>query len=207
MASFVSDGFVESGSDVLLENHTGGLGATWTLRSTLTATVNSNNDYVVKTDGTVGMARYHTSGIPPSAEYDVSVALRVVDATKSGSVGITGRYSTSAQTYYVIRNNNNTGFSFYKVIAGVYTYLGQYLTTLNTGQVFTIRLEIRNAYKKVFIDSVERISVSDNSITDAGRAGVELYIGVQDNQGGYALDNFVASTPDSGGAAWYYMNQ
>ena len=57
-----------------------------------------------------------------------------------------------------------------------------------------MKLEIRDAAKKVFIDGVERISSTDNAITAAGKAAIRYY---NSDWGfgttGKAIDNFVAT--------------
>jgi hypothetical protein len=78
----------------------------------------------------------------------------------------------------------------FKTVAGVNTSLGTFNEALINGDERTIKLQIRDATKKVFIDGVERISSADNAITAAGRAGVRFSNALAGNM---EMDNFDAS--------------
>jgi len=102
-------------------------------------------------------------------EYDVTAIYRYVSDT--GSVGIGGRCSTSAATYYYAYFLSGQ-WVLVKSDAGSLTTLGTFATTLTAGTSYTVKLEIRNAAKKLYIDGVERISSTDNTITAAGRVAM-----------------------------------
>ena len=69
---------------------------------------------------------------------------------------------------------------------------------LVNGTTSHLKLEIRDATKKFFIDGVERISSSDNAITAAGKAAIRYY---NSDWGfgttGKPLDNFRATNPNT----------
>lgn len=65
-------------------------------------------------------------------------------------------------------------YYLYKVVAGSYTELGTSSADAPTSGD-TVKLEIKDASKKLFINGVERISSSNNDITAAGKAGLRSY--------------------------------
>jgi len=194
--AFVTDSFTEA-SDTTLASHTGEVGATWTLRSTLTAIVKGATDRLEKTEGTTGSVLYHASGVPAGVEYDVYADFIAVDISKENQPGITGRYSTSAATFYLGGVQGTHNWDMWRVFAGSWTALGSYTQTLVTGTTYAVHLEIRDAAKKFFVGGVERISSADNTITAANQTGLRFYMGAANEQGGWAIDNF--SAVDIGG--------
>src|SRR3990172_5345458 len=194
--AFVTDSFTEA-SDTTLASHTGETGATWTLRSTLTATVRGSTDRLEKTEGTVGSVLYHASGTPAGVEYDVYANFTAVDITKENQPGLTGRYSTSEATFYLTGVYGTHNWDMWRVVAGSWTSIGSYTQTLVNGTTYAVHLQIRDAAKKLFINDIERISHSDNTITAANKAGLRFYMSAANEQGGWAMDNF--SAVDVGG--------
>ena len=73
-------------------------------------------------------------------------------------------------------------------VANSFTLLGSFAQALTIGQDYACRFEITNATKKFLVDSVERISSADNTITDAGRVGVRM-IGSSIDAEGYHYDS------------------
>lgn len=197
MAVFVQDTFTDT-AGVTLASHTGELGATWAKGSP------APNNAVITSAGRVRMGGatsgyYYASGTPASAEYDVECDLYV--ASKSGQHGIAGRLSTSADTCYRARlDASNNLMLFEKVVAGTNTQLSSTAKTYTIGNTYAIKLEIRDAAKKVFQDGVEVTSSADNAITSAGTAGIRFgsITGASDSNGVHH-DNFVATDLSGGG--------
>lgn len=188
MATFLSDTYTDT-AGVLLQNHTGETGALWTKHP------NAGSDALITTGGrlraTSGTAAlYYASGVPATAEYDVEAPFFVASVPSTTLDGIAGRLSTSVNTLYLARYNN-TGFQWelLKLVAGTATVLATFAQALTVSQTYTVKLQIRDAAKKLFIDGVERISSADNAITAAGRAGVRM----ADNGGGDAAGLQLAS--------------
>lgn len=165
--SFVLDTFTDvNGTD--LASHTGEIGATWTKitgDSTGNAWITSNR--AAENGGS--HALYEASGTPSSAEYDVTTSWRIV--SNLGAPGFGGRKQSGAITYYIVFWNNTT-IELYKVIGASYTLIGSYTFTPTVGNDYTLKLQIRDAAKKVFLDGVERISSTDNAITGAGKVAL-----------------------------------
>jgi hypothetical protein len=201
---FASDTFTgTAGTD--LASHAGELGASWTkhgFNSGLgAAALNSNNLRASSDNGTV---IYYTSGTPSGAEYDVEATLAPGTdmANSAWQGGVAGRIDTAANTFYLgAYSNNFTGGSnnyfLHKRVAGALTVLGTFNATLSASTA--LKLEIRNAAKKVYVGGTERISSTDNAITSAGKAGVyqsatTAFSGVGQGAGrGVLIDTFVAT--------------
>jgi hypothetical protein len=190
MAVFVNDTFTES-ADTDLTSHTGETGAAWSAITSHTTPVIDSADDNVKGTGT-GPRGAYASGVPQSAEYDVDAIITLSGGTDDFP-GIIGRCSTSASTFYMARYNGPDGaWELYRNVNGSFTLLDSWPEALAAGDSRAVKLEIRNATKKVFIAGVERISSTDNTITAAGRAGVRLYaIGGENGR----IDNFTAADP------------
>ena len=146
----------------------------------------------------VGQA-YTAQPAPTTANQNVSITLKVLDTTTSDrSVGIFARRADNSNFYHIQILPNahaSPSITLYKFEGGLPTILGTFDATLAIGMV--IKLEVRDATKKVFVDGVQRISSSDNSLTSAGTWGV--YFGNfngagigGDIRGTWDLDDFLA---------------
>ncbi len=141
---------------------------------------------------------------PTGVNQDISITnLAGEDQDGSKGWGIFGR-RTDNNNYYVVQIMPNgeaaSSVKLFKRVSGVLTELGAYDATLANGTV--IKLEIRNAAKKVYVNGVERISSADNALTSAGTWGIVFggnatYAGtdsvhLRDN---WHVDNFLAEEP------------
>lgn len=187
----VSDSFTDT-AGLLLSSHKSDTDQTWvrhTPSGTGTASITAAN--MIRRSGT-GNAGYTVSATPDSAEYAVSATF-TVRSSLSARLGLTARVSpTSASYYSVIHDQGLHTWQLMKTVNGVSTILGQYPERLPAGAVRTVKLEIKDASKKVFISNVERLSSTDNAISEPGMAGV-YFSGkpVSDSTGAH-LDNFTA---------------
>jgi len=189
--AFVNDSFTDT-DGVLLENHTGETGATWTKHPGHSGSAEIDTN---RWGATSGNGVYLASGVPASAEYDVTAVLFTVDVGPNGNVGVAGRSDTLANTYYrAYYNTNGDKWAVDKRVAGASTVLGESGEAIGNGESRTFRLELRNGAKKLFVEDIEIISTADNVITDAGR------VGTWQNSGAdiLHLDNFTASDPAAG---------
>jgi hypothetical protein len=166
MSVFASDTFTGTDSTDLTA-HTGEVGATWAKVTGVTGVFKLTSNRVKGDSG--GRSLYYASGTPASAEYDVEADLYQISGVDEA--GLCGRMETGAATYYRVNWVNNQ-WQLWKVVTGTETSLGTYTDSLSNGNTYHVKLEIRDATKKVFIDSVERISSANNDITAAGKAGI-----------------------------------
>ena len=201
MAVFAEDNFTDT-DGTALTSHTPDDGGSWT-KHTLAGSgswdIRSNR---IRSTGSTGTdAHFYHSGTPDSAEYDVEADIvRLGSTTPSATPGVTGRHSTSAETFYFARYNASPTFvwQLFKRVSGTFTLLGSYSQSFSVGQSRTVKLEIRDTAKKVYIDGTERISSTDNAITAAGKAGIRDNTG-QATTTGYHIDNYVATDLSSSG--------
>ena len=189
--AFVSD--LMTGSDGTdLTAHTGEIGATWSKVTGVTGVIKLTSNRCKGDSG--GVSLYYASGDPTSAEYDVEADIYVISSTDYPGIG--GRVSTSAETGYFVWHDPSNEWHLVQMISGTQTDLGSYSQALVSGTTYHVKLEIRDATKKVFIDGVERISSSDNTITAAGKAAIRYF---NSDWGfgttGKAIDNFLATNP------------
>ena len=192
--NFVSDTFTDT-SGTNLEDHTGEVGATWTEHPSYTSGVQKISD-ANRLRGNTGIAAHYASGSPATAEYDVTADLIQRSAMASGYSGICGRMATAENTMYRGGyQTTSTKWTLAKIVTGTTTELGSYTQSLTNDQAYALKLEIRDAAKKLYVDSVERISSGDNAITAANSAGARCTGGSDTT--GYHLDNLVAT--DAGG--------
>lgn len=197
MAIFVSDSFTDTDSTAL-QSHTGETGATWTKHASgLGADAIINNNQLAFTDA--AGAEYYASGTPASAEYDVEADVVVVDTTRDSAVGVLGRVDTSALTWYLADHVGSLNqWRLFRRVNGSFTSLGSFSQDLTNATTYELKLEIRDAAKKLYVDGVERISNADDNVKPAGRAGVRLD-STPGNTDGMRLDDFVATDLSVGG--------
>lgn len=169
---FVNDSFTDT-NGVLLQNHTGEVGATWTRHTSYT--VNSEIQ-ANRAEASGNTSAYHASGTPATAEYDVSATVNFDLGGSDILAGVTGRMSTSVNTFYwaVHQSNGANQWVLYKVEAGSFISLGTWAENPGTGATRRVKLEIRTAAKKLYVATVERISSADDAITAAGLAGLRF---------------------------------
>ena len=189
-AAVVTDSFTGT-NGTLLENHVGETGASWIFHPAYPADLTLLNGRVWGPE----WGLYLASGIPPTNEYDVSVDLTVM--SNSGAIGVVGRSLTSgSDSLYMARYNMaGTRWELVKCISTGCTNLATATETLVIGSTYNLKLEIRNAAKKLYVNGVERASSTDNAITQVGRAGIRSGPGVTTSTTGYHLDNFSVTVP------------
>jgi hypothetical protein len=190
-AAVVTDSF--TGTDgTLLQGHVGETGATWTKHPNYPA------DLTLLTNRVWGpqWGMYLASGIPSGAEYDVSATLTV--KSNAGAIGVVGRAAASGtDSLYLARYNAATGAWELVSCTSACTVLSSFAQTLTVGQTYALKLEIRNAQKKLYVDGVQRASSIDNGITAVGRAGIRQGPADSTTTTGYHLDNFSVDMPSA----------
>lgn len=132
---------------------------------------------------------------PTNNEYDVEVDLTIIDATGSDDPSILiGRLTASNTMYGGFSVNTGVGtdtHKLFKIIAGSVTELASTTSNMSDGDV--MKLEIRDATKKLFKQGSELISSADNVITLAGKAGIavgDVFVPGHDVSLEWRWDNF-----------------
>jgi hypothetical protein len=166
-----------------LKNHTGETGARW-----LPHPAYGGTWYLYAGKAHPGVPGIlYASGVPASADYYVACDYTIF--TDTTNAGICGRMSPTALTFY---------YCYYlagelvlaKQVNGMITTLGVYIATMAAGGSTTrLLLNMVGSTIYVKIGSVIRISVTDTSITAAGRAGVRSITSADAGKGKH-IDNW-----------------
>jgi len=193
MATFVQDAMTGTNWQDL-HNRTGAIGAAWT-RHTATP---SSRWYIFDNKVHCGVPGIiYASGSPASADY--SVECDYTRYTNTAAIAIAGRISTAAATFYYVYELFGE-VVLAKQVNGVITSLAVDVTGLMVnGSTYKLRLEMIGSAIKVFVDGVQKLSVTDTDITAAGKVGVRSPSS-NDAGTGKHIDNFLAydtSTPVS----------
>lgn len=183
MAVQASDDFTGTAGS-LLSGRTASDGGTWTKHPS--AAVDSRitaANKMRKNASNASLASIHThSYTPPTAEYDVQMNITrgTTSPIAAAGLGPVGRQDTAALTMYHARYAEGTGWQLLRFVTGTATVLGTSATpALATGGAATLKLELRDAAKKVYVDGVELagLTSTDNTITAIGRAGIRAFAG------------------------------
>lgn len=184
-------------ANVPVEDHVADSGHLWTEHPTATggtAVITAEGKYRC----TQSIALHVSSFVPVSAEYDVVMDhnFKSLISTNTGS-GQFGRLDPTVVSGYHVRFTGLSGvggtrWELYKFLPGSATALGTFAQTLTPGATYNVRLVIRDAYKAVEINGVERIRSTDNAVTAAGRIGIRSSGAVATNTGVH-LDNLAVA--------------
>jgi len=161
-----------TGTDgTFLTSHTSDSSHTWgNIYGAGTLKINSNTIYETSAGG---VNLYYSSFTPSSADYSVKLT---VTGSASGvtMLGPCARVSTSATTGYMSRYDSGT-WSIYAVQSGVVgTAIGSYTGSPLPGPVVA-KLTVNGGTVSLKLDDVERISVTNSSISATGRPGIGSY--------------------------------
>lgn len=203
MAVFVQDSFTDV-DGTALEAHVGEVGAVWTPRTAVypatAAVIEAGRVRFSQAPG--GGSSFYASGVPSGAEYDVECDL-YINARRGEAVGVIARALETVNTMYLARLHQDNVIELYRFVNGSLSQIGNVSYSVTTGQTIHLKLEVRNASKRVLVDGVEVISSPDNTITHAGRVGIQSYRDKYDPAPGIGVhvDNFTATdlsggTPD-----------
>ena len=185
---FVVDHFTDT-DNVLLQDHTPDTGGAWEAldfyfvdSSSIDAHIKTNRCRSV--NWTVDSRTYRNAADPGGNEYDVSVdfIMGQADSTQAhfslmARLSPTGVINSAVDRYEARYHFHPTASSrvwlMHKVVANLHTELDTAVSDVGTG-TRTLKLEIRDATKKMFSDSVEKLTTFDNAVTQDGRAGIAL---------------------------------
>jgi predicted heme/steroid binding protein len=136
---------------------------------------------------------FYASGAPNSADYDVEADI-VAAQTPANRAGIAGRITPAGDHYRVSYSIGNGQYELQRVVGGTMTLLqsASWNGMLDGGRD-TVKLQMRGNSIKVFVDGVERMSVIDSDISEAGHAGISTGIYSNTSTWGLHIDNFSAT--------------
>jgi hypothetical protein len=159
-------------SGTLLQNHLPEVGGAW-FKNTSSPAANFElwQGRVYPRTTVITPVNYYVDTILPTSEYEVQVDV-IVNAM-TGNIGVTGRFSNVADTGYLLRYNAGAKtIIIFKLTAGASVALVSYPYEPNIGDIFTLKLVIRDAYKAAELNGVEIMRTTDNTFTNAGYAGL-----------------------------------
>lgn len=181
-------------------SHNGEIGTTWTVQTGSSAGPVLSDANRLRSNSTPGNTFTWASGTPISNQYDVSADLVVLTQTTDTAYQLIGRASTGTATHYLGMYNLATGdFELEVAVAGSYTQLAQCTMTVTNGSTVRLRMELRDAIKKLYVNDVFCASSTDNTVTQAGHAGMGIYTPTtaDTNSTGIHMDRFVAQDVDT----------
>lgn len=199
--TFANDTFTDT-DGTLLQSHTADDGGSWTKGATWTENSEVQSNGLQISSGVSGSSSsYRHSGTPGSNEYDVQALLRFANSTSTDiQSGVFGRYDGNATGYHARYNAVAEVWQLYKVSSGSFSLIGSYAEALPVNTTRTLKLEIRTAAKKLYVDGIERVSSANDDITSTGGAGLRVRIS-SGTANLLKLDDFTAT--DAGGSATY----
>ena len=194
-SSYGTDLFTDS-TGTTLTSHTGEVGASWSaISGNSTSAIITSGDRL-RRSGT-GSAAYYVSAVPASSSYTVEADLYVASLLSNDAAGITGRTSTSSETYYLARYNTaSTRWELWKLVNGSSTMLSSSSQSLSAGSTYRMKLYMSGSSIRLYVDGAQRISVSDSSISSTGRGGLRFGTASssQSDNTGLQLDNWVLNS-------------
>lgn len=192
---FASDTFTDT-DGVTLQAHD----ANWVKH-----TLGAGNDILITANRAqlrvTGEGFYYHSASPSSADYSVSVDLYTASYSPAfNATGVTGRTSTTANTFYHARHRVTGGWELYKRVDGTFTLLGSStVSTPSGGTTVNLKLDMAGSTIRLLVDGIELVSVTDTEITAAGKAGLRISnASSQTTAEGLHIDNFSAEQAGSG---------
>jgi phenylalanyl-tRNA synthetase beta subunit len=171
-----------------LSAHTADSGEAWTAVAGAML-VNGNKVY----PSTV-TALYASAWTPASAEYDVEAEIEFKTVIATQAAYILGRY-VDANNFYYCGVKADGKWVLGKRVASTFTELGAAATGPAGGNTYTVRLEVRNATKTLFIDDVQTLQSADNALATAGVPAIRVATVASATTTGAHYDSITASNP------------
>jgi hypothetical protein len=197
-AQFLDDGFTEGGGNVVLSSHTvDTTGGTWVEHGSYPddCSITAVSDDLTAPAG--GFCLYYNTASPATADYSVVGGVFVASNAVASYPGVAGRVDTGANTAYRVYYDQPGGqWVLDKMVAGANTGLGTFSQSLTNSQTYAMKLEMIGTAIKVYIDDVQRISVTDSAIAAAGKAAA-----MQVAASGQQLTSIVATDIGGGGGS------
>jgi hypothetical protein len=161
------DSFTNS-NGTSLESHD----ALWVKNTQYTGVLEIQSNKATIKSSPAANACYVYDQAPSSADYDVTGDWS--NTTTSGSGGVIGRASKTADTFYLARHASSNDIELYKFVAGTPTSLGSAASGYTANATMEIKLSMSGSTIKVYCNGVQKISVTDTAITAAGYAGIRF---------------------------------
>lgn len=188
----VEDEFTDT-AGTQITSHTGDKNATWTKHANANASaslaITDANRVRHNYTGSVENV-FYASGMPLTPDYEVECDVYI--ASWTGDMGICGRMSTSALTFYMARMMPTSNqIQLYKCIAGTFTSLGTYAyTNPGNGTTQKLKLAMKGSEISVYVNGDRVITATDTAIQTGLRSGFRSTGNAVTNSTGLHYDNF-----------------
>ena len=185
---FVRDTFTGT-TGTLLESHAPNIGGAWT-RVQGNGLLLQNGQ--LTPDKSVGNDVYLNAAVPPAAEYVVGITASFIAINSDNYVELYGRIT--GNTGYAVHIDARQNYQIIRYNGGIGTVLASGSTTALVGGISAdneIVFSITDAAKRLIVNGTVVATVTDNTITAAGRVGLGLQVKTKDDS---VADNFYAST-------------
>jgi chitodextrinase len=185
--ALVSDSFTGANATVLA-SHTPEVGSAWVDDQAGIKILNNKIEGI-----NFGDSRSHNSTVINSANYDVSADITVNQTGWGNKAGVRGRSGAGnlANAYEAYYNESTGSWRLDKWVGFAVTNIGSFVQSFPLGTTKNLKLSMQGSTITVYIDGIARITVTDNSISSAGSAGVYISGGIHD---GMLLDNFIVTS-------------
>lgn len=186
---------------VALQDRDGEAGATWARHSSAGADAVLTNSGRLRKDAASTTALYFGSGTPTSPDYRVTSEIYAATTLANDRAGVVARLDPTANTYYAAAYSNATAsWTLSAVLAGTITPLGTATQPFPPGSTRRVALDIVGSTLRVLVDGTPLITVTDASISAAGRAGLltgSTTVTTVTDTTGMHLDNYLVGPVDS----------
>lgn len=182
---FLVDTFFELLNGASLADHTPNTGGAWEPTGFSTTVDAGAIDLVIisnrcqaETNVNASGATHRNTADPAADEYDIEVTMSFRAPAQVNRVHWlcwrmtpTGTANDAVDRYLLTGHTPDAAWTLRKMVAGVETLLDSAPATL-AGNVFAVRVEVRNDGMGVYIDDVLTLSSADTEITQRGRVGL-----------------------------------
>ena len=176
------------GSDLAQRTPEAG-GGTYVMHPSASGSLVCDQGRIRASSSTVAHYLHSSTAIP--AEFDATITFITVGEGDT-NLGFVFRCAdaplTAGRTYYHLLHDDKA-WRLLRLDRGMPTTLGVYRVKLTPGVETTVTVRCRNATKTILIDGVERITTTDNAITEHTRVGFRSE-GVAGPTGGTHISGF-----------------
>ncbi len=173
MALVFNDTFTDT-NGVNLDVHTPDTGTGWTEeeKTGVSALECWGNNCEAESSEVSHRATYSAQPDPTVADYDVEFDFKTVGTSSEEPYHLFARLADLSNFYLATFYGSGAtdDYKLNKKVAASFTELASLNETISDGD--TLKLEIKDANKKVFNGVTEKLTSTDNALTSAGKAGI-----------------------------------
>jgi hypothetical protein len=144
---------------------------------------------------------YYAGGSPSSADYDIEwdVHINTIPTGNLIASAVSRVNTTTSARYQISYSQSGLWTMYYYTSFSAGSSIGTWQGTITAGATYHAKFSMRGSVLTLYIDGIQRIAVTDSSITTTGKAGVHFYNTAADGSG-IVIDNFSAT--DAGATSY-----